>query len=164
MRSRRWMTLLAAGMLPLGLTACTPLGSGPDRDAEAIAVVERAVEAAVPEANGVFVTMAFSGPSDRSMNVRLYIDPVDDATLTDAVDRAARVAWETSPIGLVELALEAVAGERPADPPRGVEQVTDLRTVADALGIDARYVVDGQLALPETTLVRLYGPAGVDAG
>ncbi|WAB83851.1 hypothetical protein OVN20_12595 [Microcella daejeonensis] len=153
---------MAAVMLLAGLAACTPFGSGPDRDEQAIAVVERSVESVVPEANGVFVTMAFSGPSDRSMSVRLYIDPVDDAALADAVDRAAREAWETSPIALVELALEAVAGDRPAAPPRGVEQVTDLRVVADALGIDARYVVDGRLALPETTLVRLYGPAGAD--
>ena len=158
------MTLLTVGMLPLGLAACASFGSGPDRDAEAIAVVERAVGAVVPEANGVFVTMAFSGPSDRAMSVRLYIDPVDDAALAGAVDRAAGEAWRTSPIALVDLTLEAVAGDRPEDPPRGVEQVISLRPVAEALGIQSRLVVSGRLILPEATLTARYGPAGVDAG
>ncbi|WAB81699.1 hypothetical protein OVN18_01380 [Microcella daejeonensis] len=150
-------------MLLLTLAACSPFGSGPDRDEQAIAVVESAVSAAVPEANGVFVTMAFSGPANRTMRVRLYIDPVDDAALADAVDRAAREAWATSPIAVISISLEAVAGERPEIPPRGVGQVISLRSVAEQLGIDERRVVSGRLALPETTLVRLYGPAGVDA-
>ncbi|WAB83853.1 hypothetical protein OVN20_12605 [Microcella daejeonensis] len=150
-------------MLLLTLAACSPFGSGPDRDEQAIAVVESAVSAAVPEANGVFVTMAFSGPANRTMRVRLYIDPVDDAALADAVDRAAREAWATSPIAVISVSLEAVAGERPEVPPGGVEQVISLRSVAEQLGIDERRVVSGRLALPETTLVRLYGPAGVDA-
>ncbi|WAB83854.1 hypothetical protein OVN20_12610 [Microcella daejeonensis] len=150
------------GMLPLGLAACAPFGSGPDRDAEAIAVVERAVGAAVPEANGVFVTMAFSGPSDRTMSVRLYIDPVDDAALAAAVDRAAGEAWHSSPIALVGITLEAVAGERPEEPPRGVEHVISLRPVAEVLGIQARLVVSGRLMLPEGTLSVRYGPAGRD--
>lgn len=164
MRSQRWMTLLAVGMLPLGLAACASSGSGAGRDAEAISVVERAVEAVVPEANGVFVTMAFSGPSDRTMRVRLYIDPIDDAALADAVDRAAGEAWAVSPIDLVSISLEAVAGQRPEVPPGGVEQVISLRPVAETLGIQSRLVVSGRLMLPESTLVRLYGPAGVDAG
>ncbi|WAB81701.1 hypothetical protein OVN18_01390 [Microcella daejeonensis] len=153
---------LAAGMLLLGLAACTPFGSGPDRDAEAIAVVDRAIEEAVPEANGVFVTMAFSGPSDRTMRVRLYIDPVDEASLADAVDRSIAEAWASSPIAVVELAIEAVAGEPPEVPPGFVEQVIDLRPVAAAIGIESRDVVDRRIALSEVILIERYGPAGRD--
>lgn len=163
MRSRRWMTLMAVGMLPLGLAACASGGSGSDRDAEAIAVVERAVGAAVPEANGVFVTMAFSGPSDRIMGVRLYVDPVDGAALADAVDRALGEAWAASPIALVSLSLEAVAGERPDTPPRGVEQAIDLRPAAAELGIEPRDVVDRRIVLSDVILEERYGPAGADA-
>ncbi|WAB83852.1 hypothetical protein OVN20_12600 [Microcella daejeonensis] len=123
-------------------------------------MVERAVESAVPEANGVFVTMAFSGPSDRTMRVRLYIDPIDDAALADAVDRAADEAWAVSPIDLVSITLEAVAGQRPEVPPGEVEQVISLRPVAEALGIQARLVASGRLILPEATLTTRYGPAG----
>lgn len=163
-RSRRWMTLMAVGMLPLGLAACASGGSSADREAEATAVVERAVGAAVPEADGVFVTTASSGPSDRTLRVRLYIDPVDDAALADAVDRAAREAWASSPIALVSISLEAVAGQRPEAPPRAVEQVIDLRPAADELGIAPRDVVDRRIALPDAILEERYGAAGADAG
>ncbi|WAB81702.1 hypothetical protein OVN18_01395 [Microcella daejeonensis] len=127
-----------------------------------IAVVERAVGAAVPEANGVFVTFAFSGPRDRTMRVRLYIDPVDDAALADSVDRAFAGAWAASPIDPVSISLEAVAGQRPEVPPGGVVQVIDLRPAAAELGIESRDVVDRRITLSEVILIERYGPAGRD--
>ena len=162
MRARRWAALLAVGMLPLGLAACGPSSAGPDAEAEAAIAVERAVVAAVPEALGAFVTTASSGPTDRTMRVRLYLDPTDSAALADAVDRAAAAAWASTTIAIVRLTLEAVPGQRPQSPARGVEQVIDLATAGGALGIDARQLVDGRLVLPEATLIERYGSAGGD--
>lgn len=166
MRARRWAALLAVGMLPLGLAACGPGSSGPDAEAEAATAVERAVGVAVPEADGAFVTTASSGPTDRTMRVRLYLDApnavADAAALADAVDRAAASAWASTPITIVRLTLEAVPGQRPESPARGVEQIIDLAAAGEALGIEGRLLVDGRLVLPAAVLAERYGPAGGD--
>ena len=166
MRAPRWAALLVVGMLPLGLAACG-LGSSPrDVEAETATAVERAVGVAVPEANGVFVTTAFSGPRDRTLRVRLYLDAAtavgDAAALADAVDRAAASAWASTPIPIVQLMVEAAPGERPANPPRGVEERIDLAAAGEAWGIDARQVVDGRLLVSAARLTQRYGPAGGD--
>ncbi|WAB81696.1 hypothetical protein OVN18_01365 [Microcella daejeonensis] len=159
MSRKRVAALLATGMLLLTLAACAPFGSGPDRDAEAIAVVERAVSEALPYANGAYVTTATSGPGNRTMLVRLYLDVADPGTLTDTVHRAAGAVRASIPRDILQLTLEAVEGDRPPQPPRGVEQVVDLRFVAEELGLEARSVVDGRLIFSRDYLEDRYGAA-----
>jgi len=163
-RSRRWAAVLAVGMLPFGLASCGVGSLGSNAEAEAIAAVERAVGVAVPESAGVFVTTATSGPLDRTMRVRVYLDrdevDADPGLLADAVDRAAASAWASTPITIVELTLEAVPGQRPDVPSRGAELIFDLADAGDALGIDSRLHVDGRLMLPDAVLAERYGAPG----
>ena len=156
-------------MLVLGLAACGLGVGGPDTETEAANTVEPAVMAAVPDVNGVFVTTAWDGPADRTMRVRLYVnstdpfDPVESAMLADTVDRAASAAWASTPIAIVRLTIEAVAGQRPDSPPGGVEQVIDLTAAGEQLGIDPRQFVDGRIVLPESSLIERYGSPGLPA-
>ena len=151
---RPLLTALAAALaVPLGVAGCA---SG-STDAEITRALESAIVAAVPHSTGVFVGLGYSGASNRTVVVNLYLDSDDTSIVSAAVDSGLKTVWAAIAVEPVSVGISATAGQKPHDAERYEPNALDPRPVASALGIDPKHVIHHLIDLDAATLVARYG-------
>lgn len=145
--------IAATLVVPLSLAGC----AGGSSDDEVAARIESAVTSSVPHAMGAFASLAFSGASNRTVLVNVYLDSDDPAVVGEAVDTAFDVVWSIIPVKPVTVSVGAVIGEKPQNPQPFDPEGLDMAAVASEIGIDIRHVVDRQIMLDHTVMEARYG-------
>lgn len=155
MSTRRPLIAALATMLtvPLGLAGC----AGGQSDADISGMLESAIVTAVPNVTGAHVGLAFSGPSNRTVFVNLYLDTDDTSIVSAAVNSSLQTVWENIPIKPVTVGISATMGKKPSNARNFEPNAMDPAPIASALGIESKYVVDPIINIDAPGLEARYG-------
>jgi|GEM_PF-4005090 len=146
-------SLAVGALVLLALTGC----SQGLTDSELTAELESTIVTDAPHLDGVNMSLAYSGASQRTVVVQLYAD-TDDATLiSTAMYLALSTIWAEFPSEPATIGIAAIKGEKPLNPPRMETSPLNPAPFASLLGIDERYLSHGQIILDSDTLADRYG-------
>ncbi|TFD56086.1 hypothetical protein E3T55_00105 [Cryobacterium frigoriphilum] len=96
-------------------------------------------------------------PSQRRLNVVLYVTDTSPAAVTPIVADALRQTWEFDAFTPVGYAIEVWPAPVP-EPPVNYDDMFDIETILPELDLAGGYVYDRQLALDAVVLETKYGP------
>lgn len=130
--ARRFLATVLAVVIsvPVALTGCVPASSDDE-----ISASLRGELADLPHVLDSFVQLAYDGPSERTVLVRLYLDDVTGEVVAASIDRALAVGWETMPSRPSSITVAVVDGPPPAQPSSLDRDGLDLTGASQALGL-----------------------------
>ena len=152
----------AAMVIPasLGLVGCAPNAAVPNSDSAVTAGIE-ALHTALTSIGGVEEAQINSNtdgsPSQRRLNVVLYVSDVSPDAVTPIVAEALRQTWEFDAFTPVGYAIEVWPAPVPS-PPVNYDDMFDIESILPDLDLTGGYVYDRQLALDAIVLETKYGP------
>lgn len=153
----------AAMVIPasLGLVGCaaeSPAAGGSDT---AVAAGIDALHTALTSIGGVEEAQINANtdgsPTQRRLNVILYLSDVSPAAVTPIVADALKQTWQFDAFVPVGYAIEVWPAPVP-EPPVNYDDMFDIEAILPELDLAGGYVYDRQLALDAVVLETKYGP------